>query len=101
MHDQQSPERTKYKSRWRHSGFIFPTNFAARDCSAVPAGDSGNDSKMFEPCSQQTHRFYEEEGKNIFKKYFECKKNLRVMQIIYRNGGFWQATAKSKNTVKR
>lgn len=46
------------------SCFNTSVNSEARDCSAFPAGDSGHVSKMFEPCSQQTQRFYKKKEIN-------------------------------------
>ena len=57
------------------SCFNTSVNSDARDCSAFPAGDSGQVWKMFDPCSQQTQRFYvKREGENVSKQ----KENYQI-----------------------
>ena len=52
-------------SLWRHFSPNTLINSEATLWRAWPASDSGKDSKMFEPCSQQTQRFY---GKRRYEK---------------------------------
>ena len=52
-------------SLWRHFSPSTLINSEATLWRALPAGDSGKDSKMFEPCSQQTQRFC---GKRRYEK---------------------------------
>lgn len=52
-------------SLWRHFSPNTLINSEATLWRACPASDSGKDSKMFEPCSQQTQRFC---GKRRYEK---------------------------------
>ena len=52
-------------SLWRHFSPNTLNNSDATLWRASPASDSGKDSKMFEPCSQQTQRFC---GKRRYEK---------------------------------
>lgn len=52
-------------SLWRHFSPNTLINSEATLWRASPASDSGKDSKMFEPCSQQTQRFC---GKRRYEK---------------------------------
>ena len=52
-------------SLWRHFSPNTLINSEATLWRACPASDSGKDSKMFEPCSQQTQRFC---GKRSYEK---------------------------------
>ena len=52
-------------SLWRHFSPNTLINSEATLWRAWPASDSGKDSKMFEPCSQQTQRFC---GKRRYEK---------------------------------
>ena len=56
--------------------FNTSTKSVATDCRAFPAGDSGKVWKMFEPCSQETQRFYKKKVKENVRDVTQSERRL-------------------------